>query len=193
MIDRVCTKSKAQVFTFDFYDRAQGDPCIFCKSSSVEHMVYLHTSPTLYRILIALHLIGAAVWIGGHLVLATTILPRALRNRDPSLILDFEQGFERIGLPSLLLQVVTGLLLAYRWLPEISAWLRLDSNVSIYVVVKLALLAATLGLALNAKFRVIPNINRDNMHVLASHIVLVTVMSIGFLLAGIAIRTGGLF
>jgi hypothetical protein len=29
--------------------------------------------------------------------------------------------------------------------------------------------------------------------VLASHIALVTVMSIGFLLAGIAIRTGGLF
>ena len=55
-------------------------------------MFYLHTSPTLYRILIALHLIGAAVWIGGHLVLATTILPRALRNRDPSIILDFEQG-----------------------------------------------------------------------------------------------------
>jgi hypothetical protein len=57
----------------------------------------------------------------------------------------------------------------------------------------LALLAATLGLALNAKFRVIPNINRGNMHVLAFHIVLVTVMAIGFLLAGIAIRTGGLF
>ena len=70
-------------------------------------MSYLHTSPTLYRILIALHLIGAAVWIGGHLVLATTILPRALRNRDPSIILDFEKGFERIGLPSLLLQVVS--------------------------------------------------------------------------------------
>jgi len=67
------------------------------------------------------------------------------------------------------------------------------SNVSVYVVAKLALLTATLGLALNAKFRVIPTINQDNMDVLASHIVLVTVMSIGFLLAGIAIRTGGLF
>jgi hypothetical protein len=103
------------------------------------------------------------------------------------------KGFERIGLPSLLLQVITGLLLAYRWLPEISAWLKLDSNLSIYVATKLALLAATLSLALNAKFRVIPNINRDNMHVLASHIILVTVMAIGFLLAGVAIRTGGLF
>jgi putative copper export protein len=156
-------------------------------------MFDIHASLAFYRILIALHLVGSSVWIGGHLVLTTTILPRALRNRDPSIILDFENGFERIGLPSLLLQVVTGLLLADYWSPEISAWFRLDSNVSVYVVTKFALLTATLGLALNAKFRVIPNINRDNMHVLASHIVLVTVMSIGFLLAGIAIRTGGLF
>jgi putative copper export protein len=118
-------------------------------------MLYSHDSPTLYRILVALHLLGASVWIGGHLVLAGTILPRALHNRDPSIILDFEKGYERIGLPSLLLQVVTGLLLAYHWLPEISAWFTLDSNVSVYVVTKLALLTATLGLALNAQFRVI--------------------------------------
>src|SRR5512132_641058 len=143
-------------------------------------MFDIYASVAFYRILIALHLVGASVWIGGHLVLATTILPRALRHREPSIILDFEKAFERIGLPSLLLQVVTGLLLAYHWLPEISAWFTLDSNVSVYVVTKLALLTAARGLALNAQFRVIPNINRDNMYVLASHISLVTIMSIGF-------------
>src|SRR5947208_14564402 len=81
-------------------------------------MSYFPASSTLSRILISLHLVGASVWIGGRLVLATTLLPRALRHRDPSIILDFENGFERIGLPSLLLQVFTGLLLASRWLPE---------------------------------------------------------------------------
>ena len=60
-------------------------------------MFDIYASVAFYRILIALHLVGASVWIGGHLVLATTILPRALRNRDPSIILDFEKGFERIG------------------------------------------------------------------------------------------------
>ncbi|MGH7874191.1 MAG: hypothetical protein ACREQO_18470, partial [Candidatus Binatia bacterium] len=77
-------------------------------------MFDLQASLALYRILVALHLIGASVWIGGHLVLAATILPRALRHRAPTIILDFEKGFERIGLPALVLQVVTGLLLAYR-------------------------------------------------------------------------------
>ena len=88
----------------------------------------------------------------------------------------------------------TGLLLASRWLPELSAWVSLDSNASIYVATKLSLLTATLGLALNAKFRVIANINRDTACA-RLHIVLVTItmMSIDFLLAGVAIRTGGLF
>jgi putative copper export protein len=156
-------------------------------------MFDIHASLAFYRILIVLHLVGASVWIGGHLVLATTILPRALRNRDPSIILDFEKGLNGSVYRRSCFRSSPVLLLAYYWSPEISAWFRLDSNVSVYVVTKLVLLTATLGLALNAKFRVIPNINRDNMHVLASHIVLVTVMSIGFLLAGIAIRTGGLF
>ena len=64
-------------------------------------MFDFHASLILYRILIAVHLIGASVWIGGHLVLAATILPRALRRREPAIILDFEKGFEWIGLPSL--------------------------------------------------------------------------------------------
>ncbi|TDO16827.1 MULTISPECIES: hypothetical protein [Halomonas] len=32
--------------------------------------------------LLLLHLLGATVWTGGHLVLAATILPRVLKGRD---------------------------------------------------------------------------------------------------------------
>ena len=46
----------------------------------------------MYRLVLALHLIGAAVWIGGHIVLCVTVLPRALRNRDPNPIREFEDG-----------------------------------------------------------------------------------------------------
>lgn len=35
------------------------------------------------RTLLFLHLLGAAIWVGGHLVLALGILPGALRRRDP--------------------------------------------------------------------------------------------------------------
>jgi len=32
-----------------------------------------------YYIALSLHILGATIWAGGHLILATTILPRALR------------------------------------------------------------------------------------------------------------------
>ncbi|MBI2492153.1 MAG: copper transporter, partial [Candidatus Rokubacteria bacterium] len=70
-----------------------------------------------YRLLVTLHLLGAAVWVGGHLVLSLSVLPRALRTRDPAIIRDFESAFERVGLPALLVQVLTGLWLALHWVP----------------------------------------------------------------------------
>lgn len=147
----------------------------------------------MYKLLVALHLIGASIWIGGHIVLSAVILPRALRNRDPSIVRDFEAGYERIGLPALLLQVLTGLWLAYYWLPQVGAWFALDSALSRLIATKLALLALTVALALHARLRVIPRLGADNLTVLAYHVFAVTFLSLAFLVAGVGIRTGGLF
>ncbi len=57
----------------------------------------------MYAWILLLHLLGAAIWTGGHLVLALGILPQALKTRDPKLLLAFERVYERIGLPALLL------------------------------------------------------------------------------------------
>jgi len=48
-----------------------------------------------YRLLIILHLLGASVWVGGHLVLSLVVLPRALHARDASIVREFESGYER--------------------------------------------------------------------------------------------------
>lgn len=66
-------------------------------------------------IALVLHLLGATVWVGGHLVLLITVLPKALRDRNPHPVLEFEKPFERIGIPALVLQVITGLWLAHRY------------------------------------------------------------------------------
>jgi putative copper export protein len=63
----------------------------------------------LFKILVILHTLGATVWAGGHLLLAVTVLPQALKNREPDRIRQFEQYFESFGLSALLLQVITGL------------------------------------------------------------------------------------
>jgi uncharacterized membrane protein len=52
---------------------------------------------------VLLHVLGATVWTGGHLVLAATVLPRALKERSVDELRRFENGYERIGILALLL------------------------------------------------------------------------------------------
>ena len=145
----------------------------------------------LYYGILCLHLVGACVWVGGHLVLATRILPRALRERKAALVREFEQAYERVGLPALVLQVLTGLWLAHRILGG-SAGVWFGSGGPARVVqVKLALLAATVALAVHAKLRVIPRLRDDNLPLMAGHIVGVTVLAVLFVLAGASLRLGG--
>jgi len=147
----------------------------------------------MYRQLLILHLLGATVWIGGHLVLALGVLPAALRAREPSRILAFEAVFERIGIPALLVQVVTGLALAHRWAPRVGGWFAPVSPAEWLVLGKLTLLAGTVALALHARLRLIPRLTPDTLPLLGAHIAAVTMLGILFVVAGVAIRTGGLW
>lgn len=145
-----------------------------------------------FTTMLFLHVLGATVWTGGHLVLSLTVLPRALRERDPQVLLAFESGYERVGMPALALQVVTGLWLAWKWLPDLSAWFRLDSTLSWAITAKLTLLAVTLALAASARWRVLPRLDAATLPRMAAHVVGVTVAAVLFVLVGVVIRAGGL-
>jgi putative copper export protein len=143
-----------------------------------------------YYIALALHLLGATVWVGGHLTLALTILPRALEQERASIVSEFEQRFERIGLPALAVQVLTGLWLAEHLLGAPQNWFD-DTPTARVVQVKLALLAATVALALHARLRVIPALSDETLRTLAWHIRLVTLAAVLLVLAGVSIRFAG--
>ena len=147
-------------------------------------------STSTYYILLLLHILGATVWAGGHLVLATTVLPRALRAKRAAILTDFESGYERLGMPALAVQVVTGLGLAYRMLGNPGHWFAANPLAHL-VQWKLVCLAGTATLALHAKTRVIPRLRDDNLPVMAWHIAGVTVFSILFVIAGASLRLGG--
>lgn len=148
-------------------------------------------SRSMYRLAVILHLLGAAVWIGGHIVLCVAILPRALRSKDPQPIRDFEQGYEPVGIAALILQIMTGIWLTYLILPEFSSWFSLQSALSRGILIKFTLLGATLLLAVHARLRIHPRLTSANLGTLAIHVVAITLLSILFLIAGVAIRTGG--
>jgi putative copper export protein len=145
----------------------------------------------LFKILVVLHTLGATVWVGGHLVLAVTVLPKALQNRDPDLIHQFEKHFENFGLTSLLVQVITGLGLTWIYFPNFQNFLDFDSYLSTYIGVKLLLLLGTITLAIHARFFIIPNLTKETLNSLAYHIVGVTTLAVLFVVLGAGIRLGG--
>lgn len=143
-------------------------------------------------LLLAAHLVAATIWTGGHIVLATCVLPRVLRERSAAELLRFEGAYERIGMPALVVQVATGLLLAHGFLPDFSLWFDLSNPVARGICLKLLLLGLTIGFAMDAKLRVLPRLSDRNLIDMAWHIIPVTVLSVLFVLTGLSFRVGWL-
>lgn len=146
----------------------------------------------MYGLMLFLHVLGATIWTGGHIVLSVAVLPKVLKERSPERLLSFESAYEKIGIPALVVQIVTGIFLAHRILPDVSTWLDFSNPVTHALALKFVLLALTLGFAIDARVRVIPNLDQDNLPAMAWHIVPVTIFSILFVFAGVSFRTGWL-
>lgn len=146
----------------------------------------------MYGLLLTLHILAATVWTGGHIVLAIVILPRVLRERSAQRLSEFESVYEKIGMPALIIQIVTGLMLAYRMLPDIGLWFDMSIPLAHGIAAKLTLLLLTFMFALDARFRVIPKLSAANLNDMAMHIIPVTVFSILFVIVGVSFRAGWL-
>lgn len=144
-----------------------------------------------YMVLVLLHLLGASVWIGGHIVLVSVVMPTARRERDPRRIVEFERGFGRVGIVALIVQLATGLWLADRWLGGWQNILRQPTPASHLVLAKLGLLAATLVLAGHAYHRILPRLDRARMRSFALYAWATTILAVLLLIVGASIRLGG--
>jgi uncharacterized membrane protein len=137
--------------------------------------------------LILLHVLGATVWAGGHLILSVGFLPQALKHRDVSIILNFEKHYEKIGVPALLIQVITGISMALIYVP-FSAWGSLATSHHVYLWTKLGLLLATLVLGIHARFFIIPKLTPEKLSFLAMHVILVTMLAVAMIITGLSFR-----
>jgi putative copper export protein len=146
----------------------------------------------MHGVILLLHLLAATVWTGGHLILATVILPRALKQKSLTELMQFESAFEHIGVPALLIQAASGFWLAYLLMPN-GGWFDLSNPIARPIALKLLLLALTIGLAVDARLRVIPKLSVQTLHALAWHIIAVTVIAVLFVATGVSFRTGWLY
>ena len=127
------------------------------------------------QLLIFVHMLGATVWTGGHLVLALVILPRARHAGDPRIVQEFEAGYERLAVPADV------------------AWSDVMTFPVSHIVLKLLLLIGILALAVHAKRRVLPQLEARHLGVYGRHVWAVTVLSVGLVALGVGLSTGGFF
>ena len=146
----------------------------------------------MYHILLIIHILAVTIWVGGHLILAFRFLPKALKEKNPDIIQDFEKQYEPIGIPALLVIVITGVLLAYQYNVTIGTWFSFSNSIEKVVSIKLILLIATLIMAIHARFFIIPKLNKENLNQLAWHIIILTITACAMLVLGTFVRMGGL-
>lgn len=142
----------------------------------------------MYKGMLLLHVLGACVWVGGHLVLCLVVLPKSLRKKDPSLILNFEKNYEPIGIPSLFVQVISGLWFAFYFYK--TGLFSFQNPAAVIVSLKFILLLGIVAAAIHARFFIIPKLSKKNLKAMAFHIVFVTLLSILLLYLGVSFRFG---
>ncbi|MBT8258720.1 MAG: CopD family protein [Bacteroidia bacterium] len=140
------------------------------------------------KIVIFIHLICATVWAGGHLILSIGFLPPAIKKQDFTIIESFESRYERIGIPSLLLLLITGIILSFHYCPQFLEF-ALNDHYTRHIFIKFILLILTIILAVHARFYLIP---KRNINTLSWHILLVTLIALLFVFTGFSARSGGL-
>jgi len=146
----------------------------------------------MHHLILITHLFAATIWIGGHLILSIGFLPEALKKKDPLIITNFEKSYEKIGLPALLLLVITGVMLSYTYNVRLSDWVSFKSSIERVVSIKLILLLSTLALAIHARIFIIPKLNAKSLPLMAVHIILITLIAITMMLVGTFVRFGGI-
>ena len=90
-----------------------------------------------HHILLIIHLISATIWVGGHLILLLGFLPKALKHKNFDFISRFEKTYEPIGMPSLLLLVVTGIWIAYDLNAPLPSWFSFATGIETVVSLKI--------------------------------------------------------
>jgi hypothetical protein len=55
----------------------------------------------IYKYILLMHVLETAVWMGGYLLLALSVISRLFNKHSTRIFLNFESGFEKIGVQAL--------------------------------------------------------------------------------------------
>lgn len=146
------------------------------------------------KLMLFLHLIGACIWVGGHLYLAIRVMPPILKDNDVPSFIKFEQSYEPLGMSALIVQVITGIYMANAYIPNLTMLFNGQSGVLGHLILGKALwLLLTIITAIHARFFIVAKLingtyNANTLKLMYGHIILICLWSIGFVATGVGFR-----
>lgn len=138
---------------------------------------------------IVIHVLAATVWTGGHLALVFMYLFPAIKENDLTDILIFELKYEKVGMPALLLLVITGLYQSYHVVPDLNLWFDFSNHFIAHFSAKIIMILIIVSLALDMKLRVMKQAS-INLFSFSWHVFVVTILSILLVITGLSFRLG---
>lgn len=145
-----------------------------------------------HHLLLVIHLLAASVWVGGHIILLFGFWFKAKSTKDINLIDQFRKRYELVGMPALIIVLITGV-----WMSSIfgitpGGWFHFNTPLERVVSLKLVLLICTMALAFSVQIFWFRKGKTPSFQVLSVLIWSVTIIGVSMLLLGTLFRYGGL-
>ncbi|MEZ4724873.1 MAG: hypothetical protein R2863_09495 [Candidatus Kapaibacterium sp.] len=141
-------------------------------------------------VLVILHILGASIWIGGMLIMALGVLPKAKKSNDASLLKNYEGSFHILGMIALTIQFLTGFRLAMIYAGGMKGLFDFSNHLAVLFVWKLVLILATMGLFVIFKKKTLSSLESDKISNATSMIWLLTLISIALMVLGLGFSRG---
>lgn len=146
----------------------------------------------MHKMALILHLLGASVWVGGHLYLLIRLMPKFVKTDDVKGFIAFEKSYEPLGMIALVVQVLTGLYMMNDLVP-MSMWTSHLGYLSWLIGAKLGWLFLTIITAIHARFFVVAKLMNgthtpNTLKVMALHVGLICLWSVAFVITGVGFK-----
>lgn len=140
--------------------------------------------------LIILHILGASIWIGGMLIMALGVLPKAKKINDSSMVKNFEGSFHILGMIALTVQFLTGFRLAMIYAGGMKGLFDFSNHAAVLFIWKLVLILMTMGIFVVFKKKTINNLIDDNVANASTPIWILTLLAIALMILGLGFSRG---
>jgi hypothetical protein len=147
----------------------------------------------LYKLLVILHILGAATLVGTNLVLMLSVIPKAKKAGDINIIKGYLTGVGQMGVHALAVQLITGLWLAAPMFKGISAAFQMKDVFMTHVAAKIVIMVVITVLVIVMRRKIAPKLSMETLGGFTATVGIITVLGIFMVALGVGLRTGGLF